>query len=82
MMAWNTLLFRCACCGHDVRDHPDRTGRDRHLAPVCRGCERAAPSINAGAFADRRKIAQIHALSTRLDGEARAREWSAKYASA
>lgn len=86
MGTFDTLLFRCAICQHDVRDFPNRNGRDRHLSPICRGCERGwserIGKPTSGAMMDRRKTMQVVALSEALRSEASAIEWRHKYASA
>lgn len=83
---FDTLLFRCAICQRDIRDCPDRNGRDRHLSPICRGRERVwserIGKPTAGAMMDRRKAMQVVALSEALRSEAAAIEWRHKYAGA
>ena len=75
-------LFTCCICERDIVDYVNRNGRDRHIEPVCNGCERyysdRAPTH--GAFMDRRMAARISALANELNGEANRRQWSRKYA--
>jgi len=74
------LLFTCAICSGDVRDYPDRNGRERHLEPLCKYCEDQGrrPQF-VGAFMDRRRLAQLSAIADALCGEANAKEWSRRY---
>jgi hypothetical protein len=77
------LLFTCAICSRDVTDYPDRNGRDRHLAPLCRRCEQEGQRVQwAGTFMDRRRLQQISAISDALLGEAHMKIWSHSYGSA
>ncbi|MGX5776954.1 hypothetical protein [Methylorubrum zatmanii] len=80
-MSFDTLLFVCAICEREVRDWSGRNGRDRHLAPVCRGCESrwSDGPIKAGAFMDRRKAAHLSALANALSGKAHAKQWEDRY---
>ncbi len=75
------LLFKCAICEREVVDYPDRKGRDRHLAPFCRFCEGHYSDTvpKAGAFMDRRIVAQLSAIANALTGEAYAKTWSRRY---
>lgn len=75
------LLFVCAICERDVRDYPDRNGRDRQMAPVCRYCERhyGSGAPQHGAFMDRRKAVQISALANALNANAHIKKWEARY---
>lgn len=75
-------LFDCVICQRPVVDYDGRNGRDRHLAPTCRGCERhySDRAPEAGAFMDRRKAAQISALANALGGAAHCMEWESKHA--
>lgn len=74
-------LFTCAICRRDVVDYPDRNGRERHLAPLCRFCEGYYGDRKpmAGAFMDRRLAVQISALASALTGEAHSKQWSARH---
>lgn len=82
-MSYNTLLFVCALCQREVRDYPNRNGRDRALEPICRYCEGAYTQriggLKNGAFMDRRKARQIAALAEALGGEAYSRDWESKH---
>ncbi|GEL44283.1 hypothetical protein MEX01_48740 [Methylorubrum extorquens] len=80
-MSFDTLLFVCAICEREVRDYPDRNGRDRHIAPICRGCESRWPDRppQAGAFMDRRKAAHLSALANCLNNTAHIRQWEARH---
>jgi hypothetical protein len=64
-----------------VVDYPNRNGRDRSLAPLCRYCEGhyADRLPGAGAFMDRRIVGQLSALVNALSGEAYAKDWSRRY---
>lgn len=83
---FNTLLFVCAICEREIRDYPFRNGRDRHLPPLCRGCEsthtyswngrsRELARITDGSPMDRRKAKQVFALSDALHSEAATLNW-------
>lgn len=80
---FDTLLFQCAICERDIRDFPDRKGRDRHLEPVCRMCERmwteGTGKPKDGAMMDRRKALQVLALSNALHNVAAVAQWSASH---
>lgn len=80
---FDTLLFRCAICEHDVRDYANRNGRDRHLSPVCRGCESMwvehIGRPKDGSMMDRRKVMQIAALSEALHSQAGIMKWEAEH---
>lgn len=73
-------LFTCIVCGRDVSDYRHRNGRDRHIAPLCRGCESyyGDRSPQAGAFMDRRIATRVSALANALCGEAHAKQWSCR----
>jgi hypothetical protein len=70
-------LFTCCICGYDVRDYRFRKGRDKHIEPVCRGCEQnyGERTPIAGAFLDRRLAVQIAALANALNCEAHTLHW-------
>lgn len=74
-------LFCCAICGRNVVDYDSRNGRDRHIDPVCRSCERhyGGPPPQVGAFMDRRKAVLVSALGNALGGIARCKEWERRY---
>ena len=78
--SYDTLLFRCAICERDIRDYPDRDGRQRHLEPVCRMCvstwTQGTGSPRDGAMMDRRKARHILALSNALHNAAAVAQWS------
>lgn len=80
---FDTLLFVCAICEREVRDYPDRNGRERHLAPLCMRCERTwterVGKSSHGAFMDRRKSSHILALSNALHNAAAIKQWDARY---
>lgn len=80
---FDTLLFRCAICEREVRDYPDRNGRDRHLEPLCRRCEsfwaERTGKPRDGAMMDRRKAAHVLALSVAIHSEACHIRWSAEH---
>ena len=80
---FDTLLFHCAICEREIRDYPNRNGRDRHLQPVCRFCEsqwnERVGKIHTGAFMDRRKAMQINALAAALHNAAGAKQWEATF---
>lgn len=81
-MTFNTLLFVCAICERDVRDHPDRNPRDAHLPPICKGCERHYPDVRRlpqGAMMDRRMALRLSAIANALNGAANVMEWEARY---
>jgi len=82
-MSYHTLLFRCAICEREVRDYPNRIGRDRHLEPLCLYCEgewtKGKGKIHVGTFMDRRKAMQIHALSEALISKAYMMQWEARH---
>lgn len=76
------LLFTCVICRRDVRDYRDlRNGRDRHISPICNGCERQAGNrkVNVGAFMDRRLALRGDAIANALSQEAHHQQWSATY---
>lgn len=79
----DTLLFACAICEHEVRDFPYRNGRERHLAPICRRCERCwserVGKPSAGFMMDRRKAMQIFCLAEALHSTASLMDWEAKH---
>ena len=83
MSAFDTLLFCCAICRREIRDYPNRNGRDRHLAPICRLCEgqynERTGKPKGGSFMDRRKALQINALAECLRGAAYAKQWEGRY---
>lgn len=61
---FDTLLFICAICEREIRDHPKRTGRYRQIEPICSYCLHVwAKEPMHGAFMDRRIAAQINALA-------------------
>jgi hypothetical protein len=70
-------LFFCSICNRDVFDFASRNGRDRHIPPVCRSCERhyGERSPSSGAFMDRRLAVQVSALANALAGIASCMEW-------
>lgn len=74
-------LFTCAICKNDVVDYANRNGRDRHVAPVCRPCEkRYSDNVpQTGAFMDRRIFAQLSALTNILTGEAHCKQWEQRH---
>lgn len=78
-----TLLFSCAICEREVRDYPDRNGRDRHVEPLCRMCERMwterIGKPTDGAMMDRRKALHVLALSAALHNTASLQEWNATH---
>ena len=80
---FDTLLFRCALCERDIKDYPNRNGRDRHLEPVCRLCESMWTEGTAkpkhGAMMDRRKALHVLALSNALHNAAALSQWSASH---
>jgi hypothetical protein len=84
MTGFDTLLFRCAICRNDVRDWPDRNGRDRHLEPICRMCEQMWTERTGkpkdGSMMDRRKAAHVLALSNAIGNTASIMEWEAAHA--
>ncbi|HZP77500.1 MAG TPA: hypothetical protein VFB45_15255 [Pseudolabrys sp.] len=79
-------LFTCALCERPVNDYPNRNGRDRHLAPLCKGCEgeysKGVGAPKAGSFMDRRRVVQIAALSNALLSMAHYIRWEQRYGSA
>lgn len=80
---YDTLLFHCAICEREIRDFPNRNGRDRHLEPLCRMCEHTwtegTGHPNDGAMMDRRKALQVLALSNALHNAVAVIKWSASY---
>jgi hypothetical protein len=80
MSGFGDFLFVCAICESEIRDFPNRNGRDRHLSPVCRYCEgfwtERVGKPSGGSFMDRRKAMHILALSEALHSKARSIEWS------
>jgi hypothetical protein len=75
-------LFDCCACQREVHDydHTIRNGRDRALAPLCRGCEYDGKFVgHAGSFMDRRKARQIDALADALSSLAHRIEFGRKY---
>lgn len=83
---FDTLLFRCAICQRDVRDFPDRKGRDRHVQPLCRMCEgtwtERTGQPKVGAMMDRRKARHVLALANALHNAASVIKWNADHARA
>lgn len=77
-------LFDCVICERSVTDFPDRNGRDRALAPICRYCEKqySDRGPTAGAFMDRRIACRLSAISNALDGAARNLDWRRRYGTA
>lgn len=78
-------LFSCVVCRRDVWDFTFRNGRDRHIAPICNGCERGrygerAPK--AGAFMDRRMAVRVSVLANTLLSEASWKQWRSAHARA
>lgn len=84
MTGFDTLLFVCAICERDVRDWPGRKGRDRHLDPICRMCEREwterTGKPNGGTMMDRRKALHVLALANCLRNTASLIEWDSRHA--
>lgn len=84
MSDFNTLLFVCAICRREIRDYPWRKGRDQHIEPVCRGCEREwterTGKPDGGTLMDRRKAAHVLALANCLHNKASVKDWEAIYA--
>jgi hypothetical protein len=80
---WDTLLFRCAICERDIKDYPNRNGRDRHMEPVCRMCERSwtegTGKPQAGAMMDRRKSLHVLALANALRNTAAIAQWNTSH---
>lgn len=80
---FDTLLFNCAICEREIRDYPHRSGRDRHLEPICLRCEREWTERTGkpkdGALMDRRKALQILALSNSLCNAANIIDWNRKH---
>lgn len=80
---FDTLLFQCAICNREVRDWPNRSGRDKHLNPLCRGCEHRYSERTGrprhGAMLDRRKAMQLLALADALHGEAASQKWNRQH---
>lgn len=74
-------LFDCVVCERDVVDYDSRSGRDRHIEPICRFCERhysdRAPI--AGAFMDRRLACRLSAIANALQGATSSIEWGRRY---
>jgi len=81
---FDTLLFKCAICEREVRDYPYRKGRDRHLEPICRLCERwwteRCGRPTEGTMMDRRKAMHVVALANALHNIASVQQWEQKYA--
>ena len=80
---FDTLLFRCAICERDIRDYPERNGRDRHMEPLCRMCEHrwteGTGRPRDGAMMDRRKALHVLALSSALHNAAALSRWSTSH---
>lgn len=83
---FDTLLFHCAICERDIKDYPNRNGRDRHIEPVCRMCEREwterTGKAHAGTMMDRRKMLHVLALANTIHNVAALKKWNATYARA
>lgn len=83
---FNTFLFCCAICERDIKDYPNRNGRDRHVEPVCRMCEREwterTGKAQGGTMMDRRKALHVLALANAIHNVASLKEWNAIYARA
>ena len=77
---FDALLFRCAICEREVRDFPDRSGRDRHVEPLCLMCERhwteRTGKPKDGSFMDRRKAMHVLALANALHNTASIKQWN------
>ena len=80
---FDTLLFQCAICERDIKDFPDRNGRDRHLDPLCRACERTwterTGKPQAGSMMDRRKAMHVLALANAIHNTAAVSQWNATH---
>jgi len=65
---WNRVLFTCAICERDILECHSHDGRYQQMAPVCTRCEHEFGSAEpvAGAFKDRRRACQVHALAEAL----------------
>lgn len=74
-------LFDCVICERQVVDYPDRNGRDRHIAPICRSCEShySERAPESGAFMDRRNAKRLSAIAEALCGTAHRMEWGFRY---
>ncbi len=77
-----THLFDCVICQRPVNDFYERNGRDRHIAPICLYCEKNYSDRKpmGGNFMDRRIACRLSAISNALDGAARSKDWSRRYA--
>jgi hypothetical protein len=82
-MTFDTFLFCCAICERDIRDWPNRKGRDRHVEPICRICERwwteRTGKPQGGSMMDRRKALHLLALSNALHNTASIAQWNASH---
>lgn len=74
-------LFDCVICERDISDYDFRNGRDRHIAPICRGCEKhySDREPGAGAFMDRRNACRLSAIANALCGTANVKDWERRY---
>ncbi|MCJ2085478.1 hypothetical protein MKK88_05645 [Methylobacterium sp. E-005] len=76
----NDASFICAICQQERENRWLKSGRNRHIAPLCWSCEESYRArVTAGSFMDRRKASQIFALSEALCGKAHALKWEAQY---
>ena len=74
-------LFNCVVCRRDIIDFPNRNGRERHIDPICRLCEREYGERvpHAGAFMDRRIAFRLSAIANALHNQAGLMEWESRY---
>ena len=74
-------LFDCAICRREIVDYFDRSGRDRHIDPICRSCEGHYSDTvpKAGAFMDRRIAGRLSAIANALCGTAHSMDWDRRY---
>lgn len=74
-------LFDCVICNREIVDYTFRSGRDRHIEPICRVCERSYSDKgpNAGAFMDRRMACRLSAIANALQGTAGSMDWERRY---
>lgn len=75
-------LFDCVICKHEVVDYPNRDGRQRQIAPICRSCESywGDRGPTSGAFMDRRQITRLSAIANCLHNTASIMEWERMHA--